>query len=100
MERGRIRLWSVTVVILVPTGYKVSQGANNKEHCYIVSFWARFFGACMQEPETPLERVEEYIEGTHDTRGRVCPGQGEGMAHMGTVEGKSLVLLGTGHLGE
>lgn len=71
------------VVILVPMGYKVSQGPSNKECCYIMSFGLGFFDACMQEPETPLERGVEYMEGTHDSQGRGCSGKGEGMAHMG-----------------
>lgn len=70
-------------MILVPTGYKASQGSSNKERCYIMSFWAGFFDACMREPETPLERGVEYIEGTRDNQGRVCSGRGEEMAHMG-----------------
>ena len=71
-------MWSVTVVILLPTGYRVSQRPNNKERCYIMSFWARFFDACMREPEDPLQRGVEHVERTRDgVRGESAQGWGK-----------------------
>lgn len=49
-------------MILMPMEYKVSQRPNNKERCYIMSFWTSFFDACMRESGTPLERGLEHVE--------------------------------------